>query len=500
MNIEENSNIKLINKELNVKELKIIDQDERINNLLNYLDLYTSKKLKTNDSVIGKVSNNYSSVKNNTFCLERCALNEKHLNTFKLNNKNINDFLIKKKWSLYQDFHLLLSRFIYLNEEKKKIFFELFKKIQNYIKTNNIEFNDVGECGLFINKHFIQDSIFTNTDSIKKEKQLMGLRLISYLYYYKYELVKINDSPDEIIKNNYFKISSYNRGKPIGRQYTLKTNISHINEEINIWKSIENKNIVIIFRGTLINKKEKKVEDRNVKSDLSIIFGTYGDIHNLNNGNRLQYSIELYIYLSKLYNDYSISFGGYSLGATTTYYINKYICLKNIELQINLSRNKDFNTVATEIKKPYIIYNFNQARLFVLSNHFKYLKIPELNKISLNEINNNIILILTTGFDPISILNKRNNIKMKKIFIKIPSKDKLKKDIKIFHNIKFLDDTRYCILNLSEDIINFSLNAGKPCNSISKRIVNNDIDIYIKDIFRSDFKPLSLLKFIKKIY
>jgi hypothetical protein len=468
-NIKENSqneseansanHVESINKSLDQENLKINYQNERIDNLLKYLNLYIKKY----PSEINTNTNTFSLNKN---------LDEKHFNTFKLNNSDLHKFLIKKKWSLYQDFHFLLCKYSFYNEIKKNKFFELFKEIKNFIKTQNIEFNNVAECGIFIYENFV--------DKNTKNYKLIMLRLISYLYYYKYELFLIKKSDNEIIKNNYFKIYSRSINK-YERNYILKTNILYINEEINIWKSIENKNIIMIFRGTLT----KNIEYRDIKSNLSIILGKYGDINNLNYGDRLQYSIELYIYLSKLYYNYSISLGGYSLGGTNVYYINKFICLKNIEL-----KNREQNL---EIKKPYIVYSLNQGRLFIFENNFKYLKISDYKNYNL--WNDNIILILTKGFDPISLLNKRSFIKIKKIIIKKPSKQELmKKSIwktKIFHSIKFLDDSRFSIFNLSENII-----TNKNYNYTDKIITQNNYELiykYIKNILKADYEPLTFL-------
>jgi hypothetical protein len=460
-NINFNKNTKLnLYVTNNIKENQVIAEEkanERINKLLNYLSLRVKPQ-----NVYQSMSQNRSqnrngtnfeenNIKNNsTFLIDNISLVERHFNTFRLSNIRIQEFLIKKKWSLYQDFHLLLCRFSFYPKDNKIIFFDLFTKIKELIITEKKNFCDVAECGSFINEYFINNTIFTDNDSIKKDKKFIDLRLMAYLYFYKYELLENRVVNNELFTNNYFKINTPEAGiagassaRLWNTNITLKTSISHINEEINIWKSIENKNIIIIFRGSYINEKKSKI--RNIKSDLSIVRGSYSNIHKLDLGNRLQYSIELYIYISKLYNNYSISLGGFSLGGTTVYYINKYIGLKNLEL-INENKN---NLI---IKKPYIIYSFNPGRSFVLYNNFDYIKYNQ-KKVDKGELYNNMIIILSKGFDIISFLNRRDSVRVKKIYID-NKLSKVKKDSAMMHSIKYLDDKRFSILNLKiEDFI-----------------------------------------------
>jgi hypothetical protein len=439
---------KLNNTFLNEGIFSELKQNFRLNKLLYYLSQY--------DPIIdGNINDKYDTSK--------IKILTKNYYSFESQNKRIQMNLIKKNWSLFKDFNLLLCLFANLDQNTQENILGLYKLIRN--KLNRKIFNDVCECGYYIFENYKNISIFNNTKYSKIGQRFVDLRIITYLYFYNYNLMRIKVTKDPI-KNTYFRINPYADINSL----KLITNIKHINEEIYVWKSNTEKNIIMIFRGTNISVFDSLIRD--LRSDTGIFFNKYHNINTIKYGNRFQYSVELYIYLSKLYNDFTFSLAGHSLGGTTVQALNEYINIKNLEI------SEYSNTSPVKlIKIPYIVYEFNPGMSIL---NLEKLKKDFYNHNDIDSIYSNIILILSNKTDPISHLNKYLKKKIKIFYINSPE---IFKKSKLTHRLMFIDDIRYNILTL------YKLYENNSNNSFSNSNLNNSSShsrLLLNKVFKID--------------
>ncbi len=414
-------------------------QNLRLNKLLYYLSQY--------DPIIdGSIEDYYDTSNIDTLI--------KHYYSFESLNEKIQKNLIKKKWSLFKDFNFLLCLFANLDKNTQNSILNMFKIVKD--KLNNKYFSDVCECGNFIFENFKNISVLNNNKFSKNGIRFLDLRIISYMYFYNYHLmrIKITNKP---IKNTYFRVNNNINSNNL----RLETNIKHINDEIYIWKSNTEQNIIIIFRGTNISVFDSLVRD--IRSDIGIFLNKYHNINTLKYGNRLQYSVELYIFLSKIYNNFTFTLSGHSLGGTTVHALNEYIGIKNLEIN-------GYESPVKLIKKPCIVYAFNPGTTIFSIKKLK-------SDYSIKNINNNVILILSNKTDPISNLNKYLNRKIIIFYINSPI---FFHYIKFTHELKYIDDIRYNILTLYK-----LYNANNSIfNNTNINISDSHSRLFINKIFK----------------